>query len=98
MVVYGYVKDVKYSGDGNMYVKVRIPNIHGPDRKSEYRGHPVRNYVNTENLPYYQANLLSSVPIYGDVVELRSPNENTTTLYVSGITGGNVQARFAEED
>lgn len=89
MIVYGYAKDVRYSGDGTMFVKVRIPDIHGPENRSDYNGHMVRNYVWDKDLPYYPANLLSSIPIVGDVLELQTSNEKSTDFIVSGITGGN---------
>lgn len=87
MIVYGFAKDVKYAGDGTMYVKVRIPAIHGPNDRNEYRGHMDRNYVWDKDLPYYQANILASVPVDGDILELKSPNEGSTDFIVSGITG-----------
>ena len=87
MIVYGYAKDVKYSGDGTMYVRVRIPVIHGPDDRSEYKGREVRNYVWDKDLPYYQANILASVPVNGDILELQTPSEGSTDFIVTGITG-----------
>ena len=88
MIVYGYAKDVRHSGDGTMYVKVRIPEIHGPADRSEYNGHIARNYVWDKDLPYYPANLLSSVPVDGDVLEMKTTSEGSTDFIVSGITGG----------
>lgn len=102
MIVYGYAKDVKYSGDGTMYVRVRIPAIHGPNNRNEYKGHIDRNYVWDRDLPYYQANLLSSIPVDGDILELQTPSEGSTDFIVSGITGGslaqNITNIHTEED
>ena len=38
MIVYGYVKGVKYSGDGTMQIQVRIPNVHGAFDIADYGG------------------------------------------------------------
>ena len=45
MIVYGYVKGVKFSGDGTMQIQVRIPNIHGAFEKANYGGKTIRNYT-----------------------------------------------------
>lgn len=94
MRVYGFVRDVQYGDNGTMFVKVRIPSIHGPADRGDYQGHQVRNYVYDNNLPYYRANLIGSVPVIDDVVELQSINEQTTDLIVTGITGGQYGASW----
>lgn len=88
MQVNGYVKDCIYAGDGTLYIKVRIPLIHGPMKQSEYRGKFVRNYVRDEDLPYYPAFLLPSVPTEGEVVVLESTNPTSYQFTVVGLTGG----------
>ena len=89
MQVNGYVIDVKYSGDGTMFIKTRIPSIHGPMRQEEYRGQPVRNYVLDNDLPYYPATLLPSVPAYGEVVVLSDSAPGSYQFTIIGLTGGN---------
>lgn len=89
MIIYGYAKDVKYGRDGTMYVRVRIPQIHGPQNRQEYRGQQSRNYTWDKDLPYYPANILSAVPQDGDIVELQTPNGGSTEFTVSGLTGAN---------
>lgn len=88
MIVHGYVKDYRYSGDGTMYVKVRIPAIHGPYTESGYNGQPVRNYVRDVDLPYYPSVLLPHLPNEGEVVALSTINEKSTEFFVLGLTGG----------
>ena len=88
MIVYGYVKDYKYTGDGCYYVQVRIPSIHGPYKQSEYKGQPVRNYVNDWDLPYYPSIELPRDPNDGDVVMLSTSNEKSSDFSVVGLTGG----------
>ena len=88
MKVYGYAKALEYAGDGMMFVQVRIPNIHGPEDRSDYNGQPIRNYTYNKDLPWYPANILSSTPVVGDVVELQTTNEDSTEFIVTGITGG----------
>ena len=51
MIVYGYVKGYKYAGDGTMLIQVRIPNIHGAYKKSDYQGKTIRNYT-SEHFPW----------------------------------------------
>ena len=68
MIVYGYAKSYKYSGDGTLQIQVRIPTIHGPMDTKEYRGLVARNYVRDEDLPYYSSLLLPHLPAEGEVV------------------------------
>ena len=88
MIVYGYVKGHKTTSDGAYYVQVRVPSIHGPYRQSEYRGQPVRNYVQDWDLPYYPSSELTRDPNDGDVVMLSSSNEKSSDFTVVGLTGG----------
>ena len=55
MIVYGYAMNYQYTNEGTMLIQVRIPAIHGPMNKKEYKGSNIRNYVNEENLPWYQS-------------------------------------------
>jgi len=87
MIVYGYAKDVKYDRNGTMYVRVRVPQIHGPEDRTEYSGQQARNYTWDRDLPYYPANMLSAVPQDGDVVELQTSNDKNADFIVSGLTG-----------
>lgn len=88
MIVYGYVKDYKYTGDGTLMVQVRIPSIHGPYTESGYEGKPVRNYTRDADLPYYISVLLPHLPVEGEVVALTTTNERSTDFMVMGLTGG----------
>lgn len=88
MIIYGYAKDYLYSGDGSLKVKVRIPSIHGPYKKSDSKGKIIHSYVEDSNLPYYPSILLPHNPKEGEVVVLSSMNEANNEFIVIGITGG----------
>lgn len=88
MIVYGYAKDYKYSNDGTLKIRVRIPSIHGPYNMSEYRGTSIKNYVYDEDLPYYSSLLLPHLPNDGEVVALMSINDRSREFLVIGLTGG----------
>ena len=88
MIVYGYVKETKYSGDGTFLIKVRIPNIHGPYLVSEYKGKAIRNYTKDEDLPWYSSLLLPYTPGDGDVVAISSLDSSPSNWIVIGLTGG----------
>lgn len=92
MVIYGYAKDYKYAGDGTLLVRVRIPQIHGPYRETEYRGKTSRNYVRDQDLPYYTSVILPHLPGEGDVVILSSVKERNQEWVVIGLTGGKFNA------
>lgn len=94
MIVNGYVIDNKYTGDGNLMIKVRIPSIHGPMSQREYRGKPVRNYTQESDLPWYPSNLLPYIPGYGEVVQLSSTNDKNSDFVVIGMTGGSYYSNF----
>lgn len=89
MIVYGYAKDYKYSGDGTLLVRVRIPSIHGPIDQKEYKGQPVRQYVLDQDLPYYPSVLLPHLPRDGEVVALSTmKGDNSGEFLILGLTGG----------
>ena len=88
MLVYGYAKDYKYSGDGTLLIRTRIPNVHGAYQLSDYKGKVPRNYVKDENLPYYPSLLLPHLPSEGEVVVLSTMNESTSAFLIIGLNGG----------
>lgn len=92
MIVYGYVKDVMYSGDGTMQIQVRIPNVHGAYRLEDYQGKRVRNYVADKDLPWYPSLLLPHSPNEGEVVALSSLDTSPSNWIVIGLTGGSYNA------
>lgn len=94
MIINGYVKSYRYSGDGTLLVQVRIPTIHGPMDQKEYSGHTKRNYVRDEDLPYYSSLLLPHLPAEGEVVMLMSKNDKSTEFVVLGLTGGSYYNNF----
>ncbi len=88
MIVYGYVKGVKYSGDGTMQIQVRIPNIHGAFEKANYGGKTIRNYTEDSDLPWYPSLLLPHKPTNGEVVAVASLDAAGSNWLVIGLTGG----------
>lgn len=88
MIVYGYVKSTKYSGDGTLMIQTRVPNVHGPYRMSEYNGKTARNYVKDEDLPWYPSVLLPYLPGDGDVVAISSLDNTSSSWLIIGLTGG----------
>jgi len=92
MIVYGYVKGYKYTGDGTLKVKVRIPNIHGAYFLSDYQGKTVRNYTKDSDLPWYPSLLLPHLPTEGEVVALSSLDNSGSNWLVLGLTGGSYNA------
>ena len=92
MIVYGYVKDFKYSGDGTMLIQVRIPNVHGAYQKTDYNGKRVRNYTEDKDLPWYPSLLLAHEPSEGEVVALSSLDNSPSNWIVLGLTGGSYNA------
>lgn len=87
-LVYGYAIEYKYGGDGNLYIKTRIPMVHGPLNQKDYRGQHVRRYVSDADLPYYPSILLPHLPNYGEVVALMSRDPDVSGFIVIGIMGG----------
>ena len=88
MIVYGYVKKYRYSGDGTMQIQVRIPNIHGAYAISDYQGKTVRNYTSDSDLPWYPSLLLAHKPAEGEVVALTTLDNSPSNWLVLGLTGG----------
>ena len=88
MIVYGYVKNYKYAGDGTMQIQVRIPNIHGAYRIEDYRGKTARNYTSDNDLPWYPSLLLAHKPAEGEVVALTTLDNSPSNWLVLGLTGG----------
>ena len=89
MIVYGYVKQYRYSADGTLLVQVRIPNIHGAWKKSQDKGQQIRSYTEDANLPWYPSMLLPYLPNEGEVVVLSSLNASESSGFiVLGLTGG----------
>ena len=89
MIVYGYVKDYNYTGDGTFMIKTRIPVIHGPFLQDDAKGKKIRNYVSDDNLPYYPSVILPHTPVVGEVVALSNIKDSTTTEFIIiGLTGG----------
>ena len=62
MIVYGYVKGCRYSGDGTLQIQVRVPNVHGAYQLLDYKGKKVRNYTSDADLPWYPSLLLPHMP------------------------------------
>ena len=92
MIVYGYVKDFRYSGDGTMEIQVRIPTVHGAYTLEDYKGKTVRNYTKDSDLPWYPSLLLPHEPTEGEVVALSSLDKSSSNWIVLGLTGGSYNA------
>lgn len=88
MIINGYAKTYRYAGDGTLMVQVRIPSIHGPMKRSEAKGNLIKQYVEDDNLPYYESLLLPHLPAEGEVVVLLSRNDKSSEFIVIGLTGG----------
>lgn len=97
MVVFGYVKQYMYTGDGTLLIQVRIPQIHGPLKKSEYKGQQIRSYTEDSALPWYPSLLLPYLPNEGEVVMLSSMNSSESSSFiVVGLTGGSSVNPFTD--
>ena len=94
MIVFGYAKDYYYTGDNTLMVRVRVPSIHGPYDPKDANGKSVRNYVQDNELPYYQSVLLPHLPTQGEVVALTPLSESSTNLefLVIGLTGASYKS------
>lgn len=88
MITYGFAKDCYYTNDGTLMIQVRVPSIHGPYSKSDYRGKLPRNYVPDSDLPYYPALLMHHLPGDGEVVAITSLDNSNSSFLVLGLTGG----------
>lgn len=84
MIVYGYVKDYRYTEEGGLLIQVRIPNIHGARNREEYRGSKVRNFVEDKDLPYYPSLLLKEHPALDQTVALVSTDSSNNSYLVLG--------------
>ena len=88
LIVYGFAKNAIYTNDRAIEVQVRIPNIHGPYKRSDATGTRLRNYVEDKDLPYYPALMMDSLPTDVDVVALCSIGDSgTADFLVLGRTG-----------
>lgn len=92
MIVYGYVKGCRYSGDGTLQIQVRVPNVHGAYQLLDYKGKKVRNYTSDADLPWYPSLLLPHMPTEGEVVALTSLDSSPSNWMVIGLTGGSYNA------
>jgi hypothetical protein len=92
MIVYGYVKGYRYSGDGTLQIQVRVPNVHGAYQLADYKGKKVRNYTADADLPWYPSLLLPHLPGDGEVVALTSLDSSPSNWMVIGLTGGSYNA------
>ena len=89
MIVYGYAKQYQYTGDGTLIIQTRIPSIHGPLHKSEYRGQKIRRYTEDIDLPWYPSLILPHLPNADEIVALASINEASSGGFlIIGLTGG----------
>lgn len=88
MIVYGYVKNTKYAGDGTLMIQTRIPNIHGAYKKADYKGKTIRNYTADRDLPWYPSLLLPYLPVEGEVVAVASLDDTSSNWLIIGLTGG----------
>lgn len=84
MIVYGYVKDYRYTPEGGLQIQVRIPTIHGARTQTEYRGNRVRNFVEDADLPYYPSLLLKEHPAIDQTVALVSTDSGNSSFLVLG--------------
>ena len=88
MMTFGYAKGYYYDSNGCLYVKVRIPSIHGAYKPQDYNGGKISNYTLDKDLPYYQSVVLPKMPAEGDVVALTSMSEGKgSDFMVVGLTG-----------
>lgn len=85
MLTYGIAKENTTRDDGTLWIKVRIPSIHGAESQSDYNGQTIRNYVYDKDLPWFQSILMSDIPNSGDTVVLSSINESNNRFIVLGI-------------
>lgn len=92
MIVFGYAKQYQYTNDGTLMIQVRVPSIHGAFDRNNYLGKRIRNYVNDEDLPFYQSILLPHLPTDGEVVALCSMNNSNSNFMVIGLTGGSYRS------
>lgn len=92
MTTYGYAKEYRYTNDGTLQIRVRIPSVHGAYKQGNYQGKTVRNYVLDKDLPWYPSLLLPHLPHEGEVVAVQSLNNGNSEFLVIGLTGGSYQS------
>lgn len=88
MITFGYAKSYYYDSNGCLYIKVRVPSIHGAYKQKDYNGASIKNYTLDEDLPFYQSVILPRMPSDGDVVALQSMSSGKgSDFMVVGLTG-----------
>ena len=87
-VTYGYAMNSKYGGDGNLYIQVRIPSVHGPYDQREYLGKQVRKYTQDKDLPWFPSVILPHMPAQGEVVALVAVDDWGSSFLITGLMGG----------
>lgn len=85
MIVYGIVKESDNRSDGTLWLKLRIPLIHGADNQSMYGGNVIHNYVLDADLPWYQSIQLPAIPSFGSIVALSTINNSKNEFIVIGV-------------
>lgn len=85
MITFGVVKSVENNEDGTLWMKIRIPSIHGADDMKQYNGTTIRNYVADDDLPLYQSMLMTDAPNVSDIVALETLNTSKTDFIVIGV-------------
>ena len=85
MLTYGIVKDYENRTDSTIWIRVRIPSIHGADDIKLYDGRSIHNYVQDKDLPWYQSVYLPKVPSKGDIVALEALNQSNNEFIVIGV-------------
>ncbi len=91
MITFGYAKGYKYTGDGTLMIKTRIPSIHGAYSLQDYKGKVVKNYTQDNDLPWFQSILLPHLPQEGEIVAVATLDDGNSTFLVIGLTGGSYQ-------
>ena len=86
MITFGYVKGVESREDKTLWIKVRIPSVHGADSQKAYDGQTIRNYTADEDLPWYQSIYLPQTPKVGDIIALSTMNNANNEFLIIGIT------------
>jgi hypothetical protein len=89
MLIYGtVVESSETRPDGTMWVKLRIPSIHGAADVRAYRGSQERhNRIPDSKLPQYQCVRFSSPLALGEVVMLESTRNNKENWVVTNRMG-----------
>lgn len=93
MLTYGISKEVNTRSDGTLWIRVRVPSIHGADNQKDYAGKMIRNYVLDKDLPWFQSVQLPTEPKSEDTLVLASMNNSNNDFIVIGImkSGGDAQ-------